>query len=62
MSKEFEKQKWLEELADKYGVPYEQVVLAWTVYDLSMDMHGHHSVICHFENILVDVFVNLREG
>jgi hypothetical protein len=58
---EYEKQKWLEQLADKYEVPYEQVMLAWVVYDLSMEMYGHFSVVEHFESILVDVFINLIE-
>ena len=54
--KEFEKVKWLEDLADKYEAPVEQVMIAWAVYDEAMDMFGHHTVISHFEEVLTKVF------
>lgn len=54
--KEFDKQGWLEELADKYEVPVEQVMIAWAVYDEAMDMFGHHTIVSHFEDVLDKVF------
>lgn len=54
--KEFDKVKWLEELACKYEVPVEQVMIAYVVYDEAMDMFGHNTVNKHFEQVLEKVF------
>jgi hypothetical protein len=56
--KEFDKQNWLEELANEYEVPYEQVMLAWAVYDTTV---AYVNFPPDFENVLVDVFINLAE-
>lgn len=58
--KEFEKVKWLEDLADKYEVPVEQVMLAWSFYQAGIYLgvirylHDDEDVV--FEEVLVDVF------
>ena len=52
---EYEKQKWLEQLADKYEVPYEQVMLAWVVYEVTAEWQTY---CMDFENVLVEVFNN----
>lgn len=54
--KEFEKQAWLEELADKFELLPQQVMLAYAVYDEAMDMFGHHTIPEHFEEVLSMVF------
>jgi hypothetical protein len=52
---EYEKQKWLEQLADKYEVPYEQVMLAWAVYEVTTEYANYPKP---FEEVLMEVFNN----
>jgi hypothetical protein len=54
--KEFDKQTWLEELADKYEVPVEQVVIAWAVYLVCRDMPCFIDEIDELNYVLDGVF------
>ena len=51
--KEFDKQTWLEELADKYEVPVEQVVIAWAVYQISCNLFGNMNCKVEFSEVVL---------
>lgn len=54
--KEFDKQGWLEELADKFEVPVEQVMIAWAVYGETTQYTYVENVREHFNEVLGGVF------
>lgn len=54
--KEFEKQAWLEELANKFEVPVEQVTIAWAVYQTTVNVIGYTWCQKEFEDVLSKVF------
>ena len=54
--KEFEKQKWLEELADKYEVPYEQVMLVFSTVEISQDLGYFDNYYVGSDSVVESIF------
>lgn len=51
--KEFDKQTWLGELANKCEVPAQQVMVAWATYKISCDLIGVMECKLEFSGVVL---------